>query len=42
MRGTHRRIRLEEVLRYKNEQAIQRRAALARVTETSEEYGLPE
>lgn len=42
MRGTHRRIRLEEVMRYKQEQAVRRRDALARMTEIAEELDLPD
>lgn len=42
MRGTHRRIRLEEVMRYKREQAVRRRDALARMTEISEDLDLPD
>lgn len=42
MRGTHRRIRIEEVLRYKHERSQTRRIALDRVAELSEEYGLPD
>ena len=42
MRDTHRRIRLEEVMRYKQEQAVRRRDALARMTEIAEELDLPD
>lgn len=42
MRGTHRRIRLEEVMRYKQEQAVIRREALTRLTELAEELHLPD
>ena len=42
MRGTHRRIRLEEVMRYKQEQAVRRRDALARMTEIAEDLNLPD
>ena len=42
MRGTHRRIRLEEVMRYKQQQAVRRRDALARMTEIAEELDLPD
>lgn len=42
MRGTHRRIRVEEVKRYKQEQAVRRRDALARMTEIAEELNLPD
>ena len=42
MRGTHRRIRLEEVMRYKQERAVRRRKAISAIAELSEEYGLPD
>lgn len=42
MRGTHRRIRLEEVMRYKQEQGVRRRAALDRMTEIAEDLDLPD
>lgn len=42
MRGTHRRIRLEEVLRYQKERAVRRKKALASIAELSEDYGLPD
>jgi len=42
MRGTHRRIRLEEVMRYKQDQAVRRRDALARMTEIAEDLNLPD
>jgi excisionase family DNA binding protein len=37
--GTHRRVRIDDVLRYRAERAEQRRAALARLTDLSEEIG---
>lgn len=38
--GTHRRVRVQDVLAYMQEQAIRRRAALDRLVELSEDYGL--
>lgn len=35
-------VSLEEVIRYKQEQAVRRRDALARMTEIAEELGLPD
>lgn len=37
--GTHRRMHIEDVLRYRTERAEQRRAALRELTEISEEIG---
>jgi hypothetical protein len=42
MRDTHRRIRLEVVMRYKQEQAVHRRHELVRMTEIAEELDLPD
>ena len=42
MRGTHRRIRLEEVMRYKQERAVRRRKAISVIAELSDECGFPD
>ncbi len=42
MRGTHRRIRLEMVKRYKQERAVKRRKAISAIADLAEEYGLPD
>jgi excisionase family DNA binding protein len=42
MRGTHRRIRLEEVMRYREERSVVRKRALRKLASLSEEFGLPD
>ena len=42
MRGTHRRIRLEEAMRYREERSVVRKLALRKLASLSEEFGLPD
>ena len=42
MRGTHHRVKLSELLRYKEQRSRKRREGLQAMSELAEEYGLPD